>query len=891
MFNEKILALWGKATPGSKTDILFHPLLAHMLDVAAVAWGLPHLALTGIPRSTLAFFVALHDIGKVSRSFQALAPAAWPTALLGSLPEHRVAAPPRHDVLGLYWLECELTDLLEDLLPRSGGWRSRAARRQLWRALAGHHGRPVEPLSTAPGPAILCEDCRLAGRDLVLGLKELFQPEPWILPLGSDLKAISWHIAGLVTHADWIGSRQAWFPYTAPDDVADVQTYWQRARAQADKALAAAGVLPVTIAPSGGWTRLFPDIQQPSPVQAWAEAVDLPEGPCLAVIEDLTGSGKTEAALLLAHRLMAAGGAEGLFVALPTMATANAMYGRLQDSAPRFFQAGAVPSLALAHGRADLQHAFRETILPDPAFSTPATALEPGEETAEVQCSAWLAEDRRRALLAQIGVGTIDQALLGVLPVRHAALRLRGLASKVLVIDEAHAFDPYMDEEVLTLLRFHAALGGSAIILSATLPQKKRAALIGAFREGLGVTQPPELTASSYPLATLAGAASLVEEPCAARPGLARDLPVRRLPDAGAALAALRQAHSAGAAAVWIRNTVDDVLAAAEALRGQGIEPLVFHARFAMQDRLLIEAEVLRRFGKSSSGKARQGILLATQVVEQSLDLDFDVLVSDLAPMDLLIQRAGRLWRHRDRNGRPVPSPELLVVSPDPVEAPAADWLRAALPGTAAVYHDPALLWRGARALFQRGQICAPGELRSLIEAAAEGETPPHLAAAADKAFGEDRAAGGQARQQVLRWAEGYTTTSGDWRPDTVTPTRKQDDPRVTLRLAVLRQGSLTPYAEAEEIRQAWSLSEISVSRRRVVACPVPAGLEAEARAVRAAWGQWLSEAPDVLLAILEPEPKGTGYRLAVESRSGDAAVLRYDARQGLILHRPASAG
>lgn len=867
-----MISAWGKANAKGQGPAT-HPLLAHLLDVAAVADQLLRVPLPGVPRSTLLFLVALHDIGKVSRSFQALAPEAWPEGLLGPRPAQRPSAPPRHDALALHWFEAEINDLLDELV------LGQSARRHVWQALAGHHGKPVD-LTQTPGRDILCDDCRRVGRALVEQLCQLFQPEPWRLPREKEARALGWHLAGLVTLADWIGSREAWFPYVSPENFGSPEAYWQRARDQARRAVAEANVLPAAIAPGTGLHALFPTIPAPSPLQAWAERVQLPPGPSLTVIEDLTGSGKTEAALVLAHRLMAAGRAEGLFVALPTMATANAMYDRLSEAYRRFFAADETPSLVLAHGRAGLSQAFRETILPDPAAPPLPPGAEAGDEPSEAQCSAWLAEDRRRALLAQVGVGTIDQALFGILPVRHAALRLRGLAGKVLIIDEAHAFDPYMDQEVQTLLRFHAALGGSAILLSATLPLKKRASLTAAFMQGLGIAHSPAPTAAAYPLATLASAEGLREEPCAVRPGLARDLPVRRLPDAAAALAELRRAQGRGAAAVWIRNTVDDVLAAAEALRAAGIVPLVFHARFAMQDRLAIEAEVLRRFGKESAGEERACILLATQVVEQSLDIDFDLLISDLAPMDLLIQRAGRLWRHRDRAARPVPAPDFLVVSPEPVAEPGVDWVKAPLPGTAAVYHDPALLWRGARALFGRGMLRAPADLRALIEEAAEGEVPPALAKAAERAEGDGRAAGGLARQQVLEWQKGYALDSGDWRPDTATPTRLQDDPRVTLRLAVRREGRIVPYARAEEARQAWSLSEISVSRRRIAACPLPEGLAAQALAVRESWGKWLRDAPDVLLAVLEPD--GEGWRLVVEDGKGARHDLRYDAGEGL---------
>ncbi len=290
---------------------------------------------------------------------------------------------------------------------------------------------------------------------------------------------------------------------------------------------------------------------------------------------------------------------------------------------------------------------------------------------------------------------------------------------------------------------------------------------------------------------------------------------------------------------------------------------------------------MLRRFGRRSSGKGRQAVLLATQVAEQSLDLDFDLLCTDLAPADLLIQRAGRLWRH-PRGDRPVPGPELLVVSPDPVDDPPADWLRALLPGTAAVYRDPALLWRGARAVFLAGGIATPEDMRPLVEQAGDDAMiPPGLAGQTEEAKGKALADAEMGRQNVLAFERGYTRQNGAWDPDTHTPTRLEDRPQVTLRLAVMRDDVVVPYADADTPARAWSLSEVSVAAHWITACPVPPGLEASAEAARSAWGRWERDSPRVLLAVLTPAAKG--YTLDVRTGAGAAATVRYDPRMGLL--------
>ncbi len=873
-------SFWAKAHPVS-ASVAFHPLVAHSLDVAAVALLMPCRPLPGLDARMVGLLVALHDIGKISRPFQAKEQALWPEVALGAFPGN-VPPGPAHDVLGQYVLEKLVGGTV---LPE---WPTGAYRGAMWRALAGHHGRPAENISK-PFQSVLCDGCRAAASDFAEAMGEVFRPPPCAQPrTHHDVLRLAWRLAGLTTLADWVGSRQAWFPYVPVDAVADPAGYfWNKAVPQAGAALAAAGLAAAEPAPFGGIRKLFPGVSHPSPVQAWAETVELPAGPLLAVIEDLTGSGKTEAAITLAHRLLSDGRAQGIYVGLPTMATANAMYGRMAEAYVRLFMPEARPSLALAHGRAELNPRFRAAFAPDAAAAT-GGAADPADDPAEAHCAAWLAQDRRRAMLANVGVGTLDQALLAALPVRHATLRLHGLASKVLIVDEAHAFDPYMRQELTALLRFQAALGGSAILLSATLPHATRQELADAFRNGLDAPS-ATLRDTNYPLATLVAAEHVSETECGVRDGLARHVKVTRLDDAEAAVERVVAASGCGAAVAWVRNTVDDAIAAASMLRERGLDPLLFHARFAMVDRLAIEAEVLRCFGRTSAGEARRRVLVATQIIEQSLDLDFDVMCTDLAPADLLIQRAGRLWRHR-RDGRPIAEPELLVVSPEPVDDPAAHWIVAPQPGTAAVYRDPALLWRSARAVFSRGAISTPEDMRPLIEAAADRySVPPALEKVANDAEAKRLSQGGIGVQNALKVWCGYERTAGLWETDDRTPTRLEEQPHVTLRLALLRDGVVVPYAVDADPRCAWALSEVSVPQYRIAACPLPPGTGAAADEARRGWTRWERESDKILLAMLTWHD--TLYSLVIQAESGATGHAWYSARGGLEWLEPASAG
>jgi CRISPR-associated endonuclease/helicase Cas3 len=858
--------------------------VAHALDVAAVAVQLPMAVYLDIPPETLEFLVALHDIGKVSRPFQGKVPALWPAELGAFSP---TPAGPRHDDLGFALLAGPLAPLIAPVLPSDVAsarpWRQ-AHRNALLRALAGHHGRPPGDTGSFPLPtAVFCSACQAAAEAFIAAMLALFEPTPLPRPANDrDVMRLAWRLAGITTLADWIGSRQAWFPYADAAEIIDLHAYLARARIRAKAAIRAAGLSAAAPSPIGGLDGLFPGITSATPMQRWAEVVELPPGPTLAIVEDLTGSGKTEAALILAHRLMAAGRADGVFVALPTTATANAMFARLEKSYRALFAADAAPSLALAHGRASLQARFAAAILPEDVPPTPAGA-EPGDEPAEAQCAAWLADDRRRALLAQIGVGTIDQALLAALPVRHAALRLAGLFRKVLVIDEAHAFDAYMRSELLALLRFHAGLGGSAILLSATLPRDLRQRLSDAFRDGVDAA-PLALECVAYPMATLVSAGGITEQASEVGPGGARRVAVTRLDSADEAADRIAAGASTGAAVAWIRNTVDDAIAGAALLRARGLVPLLFHARFALVDRLSIEAEILRRFGRD--GTDRAAVLVATQVVEQSLDLDFDLLCSDLAPADLLIQRAGRLWRHK-RCSRPLTAPEFLIISPDPEAKIDEAWARRVVPGAQAVYRDPALLWRSAREIFARGAIATPQDMRPLIEAAddasAEGAVPDALAAASGRAAGQRTAQAGIGAGNALSIWDGYNAGTGLWAPDLHTPTRLEDRPHVTLRLAQLRDGIVVPYAVDEDPRRAWALSEVSIAAHRVAACQPPASLEAAVAAARAGWSRWEREAENLLCAVLLRSIDNTSL-FEVFDKEGKNVRMAYCSTFGLRL-------
>ena len=217
----------------------------------------------------------------------------------------------------------------------------------------------IDPEDRKKVSEVFGSGCLAAASSLIDLMRTLFAP-PSSLPQPDPaaLRRASWRLSGFVVLADWIGSNQRWFPYYDPAEALSPADYLDDRCRRAAEALAEAGLSPPRISAAGGYRALTGETYEPSPVQTFAESAPLAAGPQLMLIEDMTGSGKTEAALILAHRLMQAGLGRGLFMALPTMATANALYDRLAGLYRRLFVGEVEPSLILAHGAAKLHPGF-----------------------------------------------------------------------------------------------------------------------------------------------------------------------------------------------------------------------------------------------------------------------------------------------------------------------------------------------------------------------------------------------------------------------------------------------------------------------------------------------------------------------------------------------------
>jgi len=816
---------WGKAFPLKEVVPSYHLLPYHCLDVAAVGKALldnqPALLqqlanLSGINNTSfldwITFLLAIHDVGKFADGFQNKR-----ADLFSFLQEHKTQAPDNehHSSLGYrFCLECVIPVFIEKGMH---GYESRDDLESLLRpwlaSVTGHHGRPPK-LELYP-PPIRTQFPNQVSEDALAFLREtiaLMLPNG--LPFNLDaydrhyqiFKRISWLMAGLAVAADWIGSNQRWFHYH--DRPMPLTDYWYNiALRQAKTAASECGLLAVEIAPFSGMQMLFPAISELTPLQRLAEEVEITDGPQLFIIEEVTGGGKTEAALTLAHRLMAKGEASGIFMALPTMATANAMHKRIQDMYQKLFLENSHPSFILAHSASQMVLDLERKNSVDNGYSR-------DESSASQDCTAWLSDSRKKALLAHVGVGTIDQALLAILAVRHQSLRLLGLSRKVLIVDEVHACDAYVHRLLCTLLEFHSSQGGNAILLSATLPQTMRTELLNSFAKGTG-KKAVAAKDNAYPLLThLSETTGVRELPVAARTSVSRRVEMQPLYCTDEINRMLQDVLNAGGCACWVRNTVYDVLQAYHKWKDR-VEVMLFHARFTLGDRLKIEQEVIRCFGHESTPTDRQGkLLIATQVVEQSLDLDFDFMVSDLAPIDLLIQRAGRLQRHTRGKRKP---PVLGVYMPKPIDAK-KDWFKGFFPKASNVYKHHGQLWLTAKWLEEHRGFVMPDDTRNMIESvyneSSQSSIPQDLQTQEEGAEGKDRANKSLASFNSLKLHEGYQATMINWQDDLSAPTRL-GEPTVTVRLARWDGAQLVPW-NTENTGHNWELSQITIRKYQI---------------------------------------------------------------------------
>jgi len=733
-----------------------YPLIWHLLDSAAIATALwdhylnrrqraiiaaglgadePHA------RSLIAFWAGLHDIGKATPAFQHKVVRDF--AALTKLSDYPDNGDRRlrHDEASQIALVQPFADI--GYPQRPGQWSAGVACR-VSQMLGAHHGWFKE-ISEQYGVTEAKTGRRLGSGGWRHQREVLFSTvyEAVGRPRAATSKTVSASaaplIVGVVVVADWLASQESFITAQQrmlPGDAgrATAATHFAHTAAVAVRVLSEAGLgLPLVGDTAFTETFDFP----PNPLQRSIvdELVPAIAGSGLLVVTAATGDGKTEAGLVAACALARASGADGLYFALPTMATADQMYRRVAAFTTRL-ATGPTP-VTLLHSMSWLNADYTAR---DMAYVAESVDVSSEDVDTVALATAWL-RGHRRGLLAPFAVGTVDQALLAALAVKHNSLRMLGLSGKVLVVDEAHAYDAYMQALLRRLLNWLGALGCPVVLLSATLPSSVSASLIEAYLRGAGrknidaasyrVDYPGWLfvpaAENTHPVRVSGQArASIIDNRTVE---LKLDIrPVRHLPTGGAAppaddrlvviVDALDRIRRDGGCAAVVCNTVDDAqrtFLALRAWREDGVDVQLLHSRFPARVREEITQRVMATLGRDGADRPPAAIVVSTQIVEQSLDLDFDVVVSDLAPIAQLLQRAGRCHRHP----RPLDvrrwlgAPRLVVLDPrgqNGEHTKPRHW--------GAVY-DPYLLRATHLLLAGRagGSVKVPHDVQELVEA------------------------------------------------------------------------------------------------------------------------------------------------------------------------------
>jgi CRISPR-associated endonuclease/helicase Cas3 len=723
-----VFSFWGKLGQGVYPADA-HPVLCHLIDVGQVAHKLWSENIDAIIKERLgrqfqlspddlgawiAFWIAAHDVGKIAPGFQAGDPSQCAVPFLAAAGFDFGGSNEPHATISAH--------VLMDLLPRAPHWPAvdRGLARRIAHVVGAHHGLFPEPTEVdGIGEMTLGGEPWQAARETVLNLlADIFCVAGRAPPrcVESDDQSAYAFIAGLTAVADWIGSNRTFFPvagcHVTPETDLDRSRGYARLSAQraADALRHLGWNRGAQVSPPAEFKSLFGFDTPSGPQRAAIAASKALAGPALVLIEAPMGEGKTEAALYLLDHWFREHGAGGAYFALPTMATSNQMFGRIEGFLRKNYAGTGRVNLHLLHGHALLNERYRN-------LQYAATIYDPDKQTGSVVAEGWFAQNKKQSLLAPFGVGSIDQALLAVLQTKHYFVRLFGLTGKVIVFDEVHAYDTYMSTLLKRLLVWLRALGCPVVLLSATLPAAKRQELLSAW-QGSDAVLPkvpyPRISIArdgdepiSYPIETLSRRTLRVEW---VGPSRLSTLLAERL--------------SAGGCAAVIRNTVksaqDTFGELARGLSPLGIEVELFHARFPFGRRDEIEGRVLSRYGKpGGAGVTRpsRAVLVATQVVEQSLDLDFDLLLTDIAPVDLVLQRAGRLWRHNRTRPPQFTEAGLWLIKPDETGS-IPDF------GTSEYVYARHILLRSYLAMRGLTRVRIPEDLEQLIEAVYDPPLP-----------------------------------------------------------------------------------------------------------------------------------------------------------------------
>ena len=702
-FLNHLIYFWGKTSKKeNNTPDVFHPVIYHLIDVGFVAASmLKANSLNTLDKiceafdiknkdsaiSLVAFLIALHDIGKVSPSFESkdeyLCNALKMLGIVSF--DGLIREKFYHQIESYRILLKQQFDFIDS---------TQETRNTIALCVGSHHGSFCSATESASYPETdNKKDWQKIQQEMINSLIEIFQP------ISIKLNPQNQSVAGMLLNgitilADWLGSNEYYFP---PSNHIPIEKYIPVSQTKAKKIVADKLIgQPIKWEQNPTFAHLFPNIKSPRGLQLCADVDNLPVLPkqFLAFVEASTGSGKTELALMLASRMQYEHKYSGFYHALPTIATSVRIF---EDRFLPFIRHHAkenkkVQSI-LINGQSD---EINKLISKNLDFYI----------------------NRKKSMLVPYGVGTVDQLMMAALNTRHGSLRITGLTNKVIIIDEVHAYDSYMTTIIERLLEWLKAINCSVIMLSATLPLNKKQQLIKAW-SGKDL----QYVDNSYPLITI------VEDDKVntLKPTIKeidKKINIKYLIDnesnKSANIQYLLNSISDGGCAAYICNTIkgsQDAFDIANRLKSKDTAVFIYHARYNRINKKTIENLITEKFGVEKNRRPKKSLVIATQVIEQSLDLDFDIIMTQLCPIDLLIQRIGRLFRHlffKDTKQpiiRPpkLQTPNLILLMPE-IEGEKANF------GYYDLIYDHNILYRTMAVLHNRSSISTPSDLRWLID-------------------------------------------------------------------------------------------------------------------------------------------------------------------------------
>lgn len=626
--------------------------------------------------------IGIHDVGKISPGFQ-IKCSLWNGPIDGV--EGRKVIWQYFEPSHIKWTEKIISDYFKDKKGIKGEVGKNWAK-----CASAHHGKPSQ-LKEKIEKLVYEKDWKEECFKLIDYIEHKYGKLPEENLSENNIRLIT----GMMTVVDWIASNELCFSNKKECNL-------EEEKKKIDDTLKQIGIgQSLRIKQGMKWGDLFPQCDQMRPIQRYMWECDM-QGR-VYVVEDFMGGGKTEAALALAYKLLEQGKARGIYFALPTQVTSNRIFFRVREFLENCGVDVKEQSMQLAHGKSWL-------LRPKLYNKNDTESFFVKGYDAQISLRKWFSS-AKRALLADFGVGTIDQALQSVVAVKHSDVRMFALMGKVVILDEVHSYDFYTGGLVLILVKLLREMGATVIVLSATLTKDR-------VRELLGTTE--ENVPNSYPcVSSIADKVISIGFEGCEKKEIQVNLTEKEIQDV-VCLAYSRAQQ--GDCVLMIRNTVRDAqetykLLKSEAVEG-GPEIGLLHSRYPYWKREELEEKWLDVLGKVEHKRPNGCILVATQVVEQSVDIDADFLITDLAPTDMLLQRAGRLWRHK-RINRTCKRAEMLVVVPSGLSEAVKnddemDFISKC--GAGGKVYAPYILLRSWMVWKDRSKLLFPEDIRTMIE-------------------------------------------------------------------------------------------------------------------------------------------------------------------------------